>query len=107
MKNITLGLCAATVSANARKTGKLSGAPAKRLASFLLACWHATVPFALLGAAGPVDIYSAKDLRALKDRWVAKRTPSAFETLKRYGNHYTMLAYREVTGSSEVHEHEA
>ena len=31
----------------------------------------------------------------------------ASKDLKRYSNHYTMLAYREGTGSSEVHEHEA
>ncbi len=27
--------------------------------------------------------------------------------LEKYGNHYTMLAYRAATGSSEIHEHEA
>jgi mannose-6-phosphate isomerase-like protein (cupin superfamily) len=67
----------------------------------------ATVPFVLLGASNPVDIDSAKDLQAMKNRWIAEHKPSAFETLKKYGNHYTMLAYREVTGSSELHEHEA
>lgn len=36
-----------------------------------------------------------------------KRTPFASQELVRYGNHYTMLALREATGSSELHEHEA
>jgi mannose-6-phosphate isomerase-like protein (cupin superfamily) len=58
------------------------------------------------GQAG-VDIHSVKDLAAKKEALAKKRTQFASETLERYGNHYTMLAYREVTGSSELHEHEA
>jgi mannose-6-phosphate isomerase-like protein (cupin superfamily) len=56
-------------------------------------------------ASAQVDIYSAKDLQAMKGKLAPKG--SAFEELKRYGNHYTMLAYRDATGSSELHEHEA
>ncbi len=59
-------------------------------------------------AAGPgVDIYSAKQLQEMGGKLSQKRTQFASENLVRYGNHYTMLAYREATGSSEVHEHEA
>jgi mannose-6-phosphate isomerase-like protein (cupin superfamily) len=54
-----------------------------------------------------VDVYSAKDVQAMSDKLAQKRTPFASENLARYGNHYTMLAYREATGSSELHEHEA
>lgn len=36
-----------------------------------------------------------------------KRSRFASKDLERYGNHYTMLAQREATGSSELHEHEA
>jgi mannose-6-phosphate isomerase-like protein (cupin superfamily) len=54
-----------------------------------------------------VDIYSAKDLAAAKNKLAQKRAPFAAQDLARYGNHYTMLSYREATGSAEVHEHEA
>jgi mannose-6-phosphate isomerase-like protein (cupin superfamily) len=54
-----------------------------------------------------VDIYTAKDLQARAERLSEKRTQFAGEDLAKYGNHYTMLAHRESTGSSEVHEHEA
>ncbi len=54
-----------------------------------------------------VDIYSAKDLQGMEAKLAQKRTPFASQDIARYGNHYTMLAYREATGSSEVHEHEA
>ncbi|MGA8028823.1 MAG: hypothetical protein WB992_16895 [Bryobacteraceae bacterium] len=68
--------------------------------------------FALLGtalvAAVPgVDVYSAKELQAMSQKLSQKRTQFASEDLARYGNHYTLLARREATGSSEVHEHEA
>lgn len=69
--------------------------------------------FALLASAvsvaaqSRVDIYSAKDMHAAGDKLAQKRAPFASENLSRYGNHYTMLAFREATGSSELHEHEA
>jgi mannose-6-phosphate isomerase-like protein (cupin superfamily) len=59
------------------------------------------------GADARVDIYSAKDLAAITGKLAQKRTRFAAEDLARYGNHYTMLAFREATGSAEVHEHEA
>lgn len=77
------------------------------------------ISFAMLLAAGAafaagqtqanqtVDIYSAKDLAAAKNKLAQKRAPFAAQDLARYGNHYTMLAYRDATGSAELHEHEA
>ena len=58
-------------------------------------------------AQSTVDIYSAKTLQALSSELSQKRTQFASHNLARYGNHYVMLAQREATGSSEVHEHEA
>ncbi len=58
-------------------------------------------------ASSEVDIYSVKDLRSMTDKLARKGTPFAAQDIARYGNHYTMLAYREATGSAEVHEHEA
>ena len=40
-------------------------------------------------------------------RLAQKKTGFASESLQKYGNHYTMLAFREQTGSAEVHETEA
>jgi mannose-6-phosphate isomerase-like protein (cupin superfamily) len=48
-----------------------------------------------------VDSYTPKQLEAMKHPGT-----NSFHDLKKYGNHYTMLAYRETTGSSEIHEHE-
>jgi mannose-6-phosphate isomerase-like protein (cupin superfamily) len=61
----------------------------------------------LMAGQGGVDVHSAKELDAKKEELAKKRTQFASENLERYGNHYTMLAYREATGSSELHEHEA
>ncbi|HMF76516.1 MAG TPA: hypothetical protein VK604_12710 [Bryobacteraceae bacterium] len=61
----------------------------------------------LLGAAGPVDIYSAKDLQVMEAKLAETHPSFKSQALKNYGNHYSMLAYREATGSSELHEHEA
>ena len=61
----------------------------------------------LTAGQGGVDIHSAKDLETKKEELAKKRTQFASVNLERYGNHYTMLAYREATGSSELHEHEA
>lgn len=60
-----------------------------------------------MGAATNVDVYSSKDLQALSQKLLQKRTQFASQQLERYGNHYTMLALRTNTGSSELHEHEA
>lgn len=73
-----------------------------KLAAALVACASLA-----LAAGQNVDIYSAKDLAAARNKLAQKHTPFAAQELARYGNHYTMLAYREATGSAEVHEHEA
>jgi mannose-6-phosphate isomerase-like protein (cupin superfamily) len=57
--------------------------------------------------AAEVDIYSPSEIQSMTDKLAAKGTPFSSEALKQYGNHYTMLAHREATGSSEVHEKEA
>jgi mannose-6-phosphate isomerase-like protein (cupin superfamily) len=61
----------------------------------------------VLGAGARVDIYSANDLGATTRKLAQKKAPFAAQDLERYGNHYTMLAYRRATGSAEVHQHEA
>jgi mannose-6-phosphate isomerase-like protein (cupin superfamily) len=65
--------------------------------------------FSLASAASTaaVDIYSAKEIQAMSQALAAKHTNFASQDLARYGNHYLMLAYREETGSSEVHQSEA
>ena len=67
------------------------------------------VAAALAMAAGAdVDLYSPQELNALQQKLSQKRTQFASDPLKKYGaTHYTMLAYREATGSSELHEKEA
>jgi mannose-6-phosphate isomerase-like protein (cupin superfamily) len=60
-----------------------------------------------LGAPVDVDVYSSQDLQARSQKLSQKRSQFASQELKRYGNHYTMLAERAGTGSSEMHEHEA
>ncbi len=57
-------------------------------------------------AAGQIDDYSSKDIQAMKAKLAASHLSFKSQSLKNYGNHYTMLAYREATGSSEMHEHE-
>lgn len=54
-----------------------------------------------------VDIYTAGDLQAMGQTLAKGGKTFGSKELARYGNHYTMLAMRESTGSSEVHEHEA
>jgi mannose-6-phosphate isomerase-like protein (cupin superfamily) len=60
-----------------------------------------------MGATTNVDVYSTKDVAALSQKLLQKRTQFVGQQLERYGNHYTMLAVRTKTGSSELHEHEA
>jgi mannose-6-phosphate isomerase-like protein (cupin superfamily) len=74
---------------------------AARLASgFLLA------PL-LFGASNSVDLVTTADLRQMTTKLASesKRLGGGFagETLARYGNHLTMIAHREKTGSSELH----
>lgn len=65
--------------------------------------------FSFVSAASPaaVDIYSIKEIQAMSQALAAKHTSFASHDLARYGNHYLMLAYREETGSSELHQKEA
>ena len=57
--------------------------------------------------AANVDLYRAKELQAEGQSLAGKGKPFASKDLARYGNHYTMLAHRESSGSAELHEHEA
>jgi mannose-6-phosphate isomerase-like protein (cupin superfamily) len=41
------------------------------------------------------------------DQLLSKHDPFASDDLGKYGNHYFLLAARNNTGSSELHEHEA
>jgi mannose-6-phosphate isomerase-like protein (cupin superfamily) len=54
-----------------------------------------------------VDIYTSNELKGIADKIAKKGGQFVSEELNRWGNHYTMLAHREQTGSSEVHQHEA
>lgn len=69
------------------------------------------IAFMLLASAcmagAEVDIYTPSDIQGMTDKLAHKGTPFSSESLKQYGSHYTMLAHREATGSSEVHEKEA
>jgi mannose-6-phosphate isomerase-like protein (cupin superfamily) len=62
---------------------------------------------ALFAAQTSVDHYSVSDLNAIKDKLSSTHPTFKSESLKHYKGHYTMVAHREATGSSEVHEHEA
>jgi mannose-6-phosphate isomerase-like protein (cupin superfamily) len=71
----------------------------------ILSLLAAGVVFAQANAA--VDHYSAADLTAIREKLAASHPTFKSEPLKTYKGHYSMVAYRESTGSSEVHEHEA
>ena len=62
----------------------------------------------MLGAQNATDLFTAAKLKQLTNKLAAesKKKGGEFsgETLTRYGNHLTMLAHREKTGSSELHE---
>jgi mannose-6-phosphate isomerase-like protein (cupin superfamily) len=62
---------------------------------------------ALGKSAEVVDLYTPKEISGMQRQLSGKAQRFASRDLQRYGNHYTMLAYRSVTGSSEIHEHEA
>jgi hypothetical protein len=62
---------------------------------------------AVFAAQNPVDYFPTSDVKQLAQKLTAqskKEGGFAGETLTRYGNHLTMLAHREKTGSSELHE---
>ena len=61
----------------------------------------------LIAATASVDHYSTKDLSAIQEKLATTHPVFKSEQLKQYKGHYTMVAHREGTGSSEVHEHEA
>lgn len=61
----------------------------------------------MLAASADVDVYSPEQLHAMSEKLAARKSAFASEPLAKYGNHYTMLAFREATGSAEVHETEA
>ncbi len=61
----------------------------------------------MLAASSSIDHYSSADMTAIKDKLEASHPTFKSEPLKKYQGHYTMVAHREATGSSEVHEHEA
>lgn len=66
------------------------------------------VPVMLSFAArATVDVYSANELQQIAHKLAQKHARSATEDLARYGNHYFLFAFRDATGSSELHEHEA
>lgn len=58
-------------------------------------------------ASSGVDIYTTKDIQDLSHKLASKGTAFASEDLAQYGNHRTMIAYREATGSAELHEHDS
>lgn len=69
---------------------------------------YAVISMSLMAsAAQTTDLYSKSDLATISHELAAKKQPFASRDLKRYGNHYTMVAFRSQTGSAEVHEHEA
>jgi mannose-6-phosphate isomerase-like protein (cupin superfamily) len=59
------------------------------------------------GASTEVDVYSPQDLHSLSQKLAARSSGFASQALEKYSNHYTMLAFRDKTGSAEVHEKEA
>lgn len=61
----------------------------------------------LCARSGAVDVYSSRDMQAQGQKLADKRGQFGSEDLARYGNHYTLLAVRNKTGSSEVHLREA
>jgi mannose-6-phosphate isomerase-like protein (cupin superfamily) len=61
----------------------------------------------MAAGSGGVDFYTPQELQGMTQKLAQKGTQFASENLVKHSNHYTMLAYREATGSAEVHEHEA
>ncbi|HEX4232019.1 MAG TPA: cupin domain-containing protein [Bryobacteraceae bacterium] len=60
-----------------------------------------------MAASSGVDVYSTADLHAIGQKLAAKGQRFQSENLQHYPGHYTMMAYRSATGSSELHQHEA
>ncbi|MFL6450363.1 MAG: cupin domain-containing protein [Bryobacteraceae bacterium] len=74
-----------------------------------LSTWAMLLSAAIcLNAAGSkVDIYTTKEMKGISEKLSKKGGQFVSEELNRWGDHYTMLAHRDKTGSSEVHQHEA
>lgn len=64
-----------------------------------------------LMAADPAGfvVWSAADLKGVETKLAAKVDTQRFasQQLEKFGNHYTMLAYRQGNGSAELHQTEA
>lgn len=68
----------------------------------------ALLAFILIASAQTrVAVYSEKDFEVMGGKLLQKHVRSSTQDLERYGNHYTLLAVREGTGSAELHAHEA
>lgn len=70
-----------------------------------------SMPLAILARPSGVDYYSAADLQAAAKAAAARAKPdthSAIVTpLVKYGDDYTLFAYRNADGQAELHEHES
>ena len=53
-----------------------------------------------------IDSYSQNELIGIRKEIASAKQGFASKGLEKYGNHYTMLAYRGSTGSAEIHENE-
>jgi mannose-6-phosphate isomerase-like protein (cupin superfamily) len=70
--------------------------------------FFATIALAALAASPQmVDLYTPQQISLAKQQLARQGSGFASRDLQKYGNHYTMLAYRALTGSSEIHLHEA
>lgn len=67
--------------------------------------------FAVVGTSTGIDYYSASDLqtkvKTLRDKTQNITHAAVTNPLVRYGNDYTLLAYRNADGLPELHEHES
>lgn len=63
---------------------------------------------AMFAASADVDVYSPQELQAISQQLRTNlKGGFANKDLAKYGNHYTMVAFRNETGSAEVHKTEA
>lgn len=68
----------------------------------------ATALLAGSASAAPADSYTSADLAKIAEGLKAKATSgNASDTLARYPNHFTMLAYRNSNGGAEIHNQNA
>jgi mannose-6-phosphate isomerase-like protein (cupin superfamily) len=61
----------------------------------------------MAGTRQVIDLYTPIELTKMKQELANQNGRFVGRDLQRYGNHYTMFAYRSATGSSEIHQHEA